>query len=250
MNIYFVSDTHGSKDLFKFDRSVAGRLGLRAEDIVVHCGDFGSPWGCEDDEALEYWRSLPCEVVVCLGNHENYDWLDRQPTGERFGARGRILGERIFAPEIGEFATLGGLSFWFFPGAYSCRAMFLEPGRTVFAQEMPEAGKARHAVERLLEHGGADFLVTHDGPRDIIERQMNICLRLPDEDYYRYLGRDPRTAAHPAYTLMGLDRERLPYRYWMFGHHHRDFSEGKCNCLYEDLAVFRTESGLLERFRL
>lgn len=71
MRILFIGDTHGSIDLDKLSEEKVKELQLNNNDVIIHCGDIGVPWNENDLSVLEYWRNLPCQVIVNLGNHEN-----------------------------------------------------------------------------------------------------------------------------------------------------------------------------------
>ena len=118
MRLLFVGDTHGAVDLDKL-RQILPQAQLTPRDALIHCGDFGAPWAQDDDEVLRWWQALPYKKIICLGNHENYGWILRQPIVRRFGCRGWDMGGGLIAPLPGQVATIGGRSFWFYPGGLS-----------------------------------------------------------------------------------------------------------------------------------
>lgn len=241
MRIFFVSDTHGAQDLSKIDRNAVQMLGIRPDDLLIHCGDFGAPWCCEEDETLRYWRSFPCDVVVCLGNHENYDWIERQEMTAYAGGRVRRLGKHVFAPLLGERLTLFGCDFWFFPGAYSANRSMWHLGKTLFAQEMPEREAAESAIDRFLAGPPVDFIISHDGPRGFVEKYLGYSISHPSEEYFRTIRRSPDQKLHPGYALDRIYEAERKAQYWLFGHHHIDVSAEYLRCLFDDIAVYDTQ---------
>lgn len=243
MKLLFVGDTHGSIDIDKIGPEVIKKLGLNSEDVIIHCGDIGVPWASDYDEMYEYWSNLPCQVVVCLGNHENYEWIERQPVIEKYGVLGYQMADNMFAPKIGSIAKVFGKTMWFFPGAYSFDFGYRTLGKTLFKQELPLKSDSDKAIESLLEHGYVDFIISHDGPRSFVS------------DYFGYPIGDVRDAylvkteqlrgerVHTGIVLDELRKREDLYGQWYFGHHHHDLGKGKIRCLMEKLALWDLETG-------
>ncbi|HSK69885.1 MAG TPA: metallophosphoesterase, partial [Candidatus Limnocylindria bacterium] len=234
MKLLFIGDTHGEKDLGKL-RSAWPALGLGRRDAVIHCGDFGAPWIHDTDATLAWWQALPAKKVVCLGNHENYGWIKRQPLRRRFGALGYDLGGGIFAPLAGQVAHIGGRSFWFYTGGLSIDFFLRTPGRNAFADELLPHADAERALANLARHAPVDYVVTHDGPRRHVEERFGFRIGLPPASYYQHFGEPPGSRAHPGYVLDNV----LPNQYhkWYFGHHHHDDAYGRLRCLYRVMVL-------------
>ncbi len=238
----FVGDTHGPQDLRKLSDALPA-LRLTARDAIVHCGDFGAPWAADDDGTLRWWRGLPCRVLICLGNHENYAWIGRQPLVRRFGCRGYGLGGNLFAPLAGETARVGGRSLWFYPGGFSVDFFLRVPGRTVFADELLPLDLAEEAVSRLGRRRRVGYVVSHDGPRRFVAERIGIPIEEPPAAYWRHLGLPEGSRAHPAFLLDRLLEHPESFGQWYFGHHHRDVSQGKLRCLWRQMALEDTRTG-------
>lgn len=236
MRYLFVGDTHGEKDLDKLKLALPG-LGLSPRDALIHCGDWGAPWIEEEDEALRWWRQLPLKKIICLGNHENYGWILRQPVVRRYGALGRDLGGGLFAPLPGQIAQIGCRSFWFYPGGLSIDFPFRRPGRSIFREELLPQAEAEAALSRLFRAGHVDYVISHDGPKSMVERCFGFQLRPPPAVYHRHLGEAEGARVHPAFLLDRVYERPELFARWYFGHHHQDLSEGRLRCLWQAVAL-------------
>lgn len=244
MRYLFIGDTHGQRDLAKAARAIE-EARLSPGDALIHCGDLGAPWAQEDDEALRWWRALPCKKLLCPGNHENHGWLLRQKVVRRFGCRGRDLGGGLFAPLPGQVAVLGGRRFWFYPGGLSIDFFLRRPGRDLFKEELLSPGEARAALDRLRRQAPVDYVVSHDGPREHVMARFGFPLAKPQAAYWRHLGEVPGSRLHPAFVLDTVYRHPEWYGRWYFGHHHRDDAQGKLRCLWELAALEDSRGGAL-----
>jgi hypothetical protein len=246
MRYLFVGDTHGSKDLDKLCRALPS-LQLTPRDALIHCGDFGAPWASDDDKTLRWWRALTCKKIICLGNHENYGWIGRQPVVRRFGCRGYDLGGGLFAPLAGQIARIGGRSFWFYPGGFSVDFLLRKPGYNVFQEELTPALQARAALNKLLRHGPVDYVISHDGPRQHVMQRFGFPLGLPPSLYWQHLNQPADSRTHPAFLLDQVYARPDLYGRWYFGHHHRDDAVGKLRCLWQHMVL---EDGLTGQAQL
>lgn len=242
MKLLFVGDTHGVTHLDKIP-AFLHQAQLGATDAVIHCGDIGIAWQGAEDEALRFWRGLPCKVLVCLGNHENYPWVAAQTLITRYGCRGHDLGGRVFAPLAGQTARLSGKTLWFYPGGYSVDFMFRTPGRSIHREELLPAKEAEGLINRRLSGARRDYIVSHDGPRAFVIQHFGFDIGLPHMHYWSLMGEEPGSRAHPGFMLDALYRREELYGQWYFGHHHLDVAEGKLRCLYKQAALVDTRDG-------
>ncbi len=234
MKYLFVGDTHGHQDLAKLQNALPA-LGLTPQDALIHCGDWGAPWIQDSDDTLKWWQALPLKKIICLGNHENFGWITRQPLVRRWGARGHDLGGGLFAPLAGQVARIGGRSFWFYPGGLSIDFFLRTPGRSLFAQELLEPEAAEAALARLAKAAPVDYIVTHDGPRSHVGRRFGFDIRPAPSSWYRHLGLQADSRAHPGFVLDRVPRDS--FRRWYFGHHHRDDEADGLRCLWRHMML-------------
>lgn len=242
MRFLFVGDTHGEKDLGKLRSPEVARLGLDGQDALIHLGDLGAPWRKDSDDVLLWWQGLPMQIIVCLGNHENYGWIARQPTVRRYGCLGHALGGNLFAPLPGETATLGGKRFWFYPGGLSIDFFLREPGVDVFPDELLMNAQAEAVIAGYFSREVPDYLISHDGPRKFVGDHFGFALRTPPESYYTHMQEALGSRAHPAFML---DRIYAAGRYkkWYFGHHHQDITSGGLSCLFRRMVLEDSVTG-------
>lgn len=249
MRILFVGDTHGGQDLGKIGPDVVERLALTSEDIIIQSGDMAVPWIESYDENLAYWASLPCQVIVCLGNHENYGWIKEQELVTRYGGQGYLLAENIFAPKIGEILEIEDRSFWFYPGAYSIDYVFRKLGRTLFKEELPLKEESQRVKKALRKRGHVDVIVSHDGPSKLIREVLGFPIGDVSDSYLEMTGQERGERVHPGLALNEIMEEEELYGHWYFGHHHRDFTKGKLTCLMKEMVLWDLETDKKEVIR-
>jgi hypothetical protein len=237
MRFIFIGDTHGHIDLKKIGPEAAFELGLSADDFLIQCGDFGAAWYGDEHGTLAYWRSLPCESIICLGNHENWDWVEAQPLIQKYACWGYELGERIFAPLLGSIAHIAGKTFWFFPGGYSIDFAYRTWERTVFRQEVPRKAAAQHAIEKLRNAAPVDYVISHEGSRRFVTKNFGYPIMDLSELYLLRVDETRESMQHPAYLLDEVYAYPEWYGQWYFGHHHKDYAEGNIRCLYNDVVI-------------
>ncbi len=242
MKILIIGDTHNDLHLHKVPQFLE-LAKLSKRDALIHCGDWGAAWGGEEDEALLFWRSLPFAVLVCLGNHENYSWVKEQPLIRRHNCLGYDLGGRVFAPLPGQIATLGGRRLWFYPGGLSIDFYFRTPGFNLYEEELLSLKEADNAIHRLEKSGYADFVISHDGPRDWVSARFGFPLKPPPESYYQHLGIENASRVHPGFALNRVYSKPALFGKWYFGHHHKDVSDGRLRCLWERAALIDLKTG-------
>ena len=236
MRFLFVGDTHGAVDLAKIRAGGLAALKLGSRDAIIHCGDFGAPWRRDMDEVLAFWQGLPQKVIICLGNHENYGWIRRQPVVRRFGCQGYSLGGNLFAPLPGETASLGGKRFWFYPGGFSIDFFLRQTGADLFGDELLPSGQAAQVMASYFRRRVPDYVISHDAPRSFVLKHFGFPIRMPPDSYFAHTGQEAGSRAHPAFML---DPIYLAGRYktWYFGHHHKDYAAEGMRCLYQQMVL-------------
>lgn len=90
MSIYITGDTHGDLvSRFSYHRHPELRSWTK-DDVVFVLGDVGVPWyntAKYDTYHLDFCASKPPTFIFILGNHENYDEIEKMPTVEKFGGK-------------------------------------------------------------------------------------------------------------------------------------------------------------------
>lgn len=192
-------------DVLAFERS----LGLRFA-YVLHVGDFGIwPDPSRVDKAtrkhdgagdFSRWvadkKIAPRRTIFIKGNHEDFDWLDAQPTDQILPGLSYLRnGTTIDLDDEGTTIRVGGIGGCFGPSDYKRRSASLQ------------GSERRHytsdEVERLGAVRGVDVVLLHDAPAGVLLE---------------------RSAGGGGYSsgAAGLDEllDRLRPRLCLFGHHH------------------------------
>lgn len=242
MKLLFIGDTHGDKHLGKVNHFLA-KANMKRNDALIHCGDIGVAWTGEEDAALFFWRSLPMKVLVCLGNHENYPWVMRQPLVTRYGAKGYDLGGRVFAPLPGQTARLGGKTLWFYPGGFSIDYPWRTPGKSVYPEELMENAASTLIIKNASRRKQIDYIISHDGPLSWIRENLGYPIQPPPLSYWDHLKQAHHSRAHPAFALEAIYRMPELYGKWYFGHHHKDLEQNRARCLWQLAALEDTVTG-------
>jgi hypothetical protein len=242
LKLLFVGDTHGEKDLGKVNHFLA-HANLRRNDAIIHCGDIGVAWAGEEDPALFFWRSLPMKVILCLGNHENYPWIMRQPIVRRFGARGYDLGGQVFAPLPGQTVRLGRKKLWFYPGGFSIDYPWRTPGKSIHMEELMENAASTLIIKNAMRRKAIDYIISHDGPLTWVRDNLGFPIQPPPESYWNHLKAPLHSRAHPAFALDAVYKNPDIYTRWYFGHHHVDIEQNNLRCLWKIAVLEDTITG-------
>ena len=99
-------------------------MNLDKSDVVEILGDFGMVWdyngtSIEENFMLDWLDKKPWTTVATLGNHENYDRIEKLPVEEHFGAPVYVLRPSVFLLKSGYVYTINGYKIWNFNGASS-----------------------------------------------------------------------------------------------------------------------------------
>lgn len=248
MSIYVTGDIHAdprrlSAMIFEEQKD------MTKEDVVAILGDFGLVFEQEESELegmfLDWLDAKNFTTVATLGNHENYDRIEKLPVEERFGAPVYVLRPSVFLLQSGYIYTICGKKIFNFNGAASHDISDglldgNDPGWLEKAYAMQEAGKRFFRVKgiswwpqevesdeavyergiRNLEQAGydVDFVFTHCAPTEI-ENMMGMHEHNRLTDYL-----DKINQKLPDHTL------------WLFGHYHTNALVAYHRfCLYEQI---------------
>ena len=157
--IYFLSDQHGGERIGELTKylSEAGE-----DDLLIILGDVGLKFReTEENRAFdELLLSAKKKIAFIDGNHENFDFLESFPMGERYGAPVRILSENVVWLQRGYIYKIEGKSFFVFGG---CRSG--SKWKTMglwWPQEAPTECELARAYSNLKAAGTkVDYVLTH-----------------------------------------------------------------------------------------
>lgn len=218
MAVYVTGDTHGGIDMHKLSRRElkSGGITLAEGDYLIILGDFGFPF--LDSEIAKprgeyhYWmkwfRERRYTVLWIDGNHENFNFWDKQPVTERFGGKVHIHPE---APNVlhlmrGEIYEIEGKTFFAFGGAVSHDKSYRKPNISWWECEEASPEEMKNAERNLAARDfKVDCVLTHTPPRAVLNETPGL-FYLKD-----------KTAEFLDEILTLTD-----YKLWLCGHIHED----------------------------
>jgi len=240
--IYFTGDVHGEQTIFikppyspytylyeKYDNFDDWHIEpafshLKAEDILIVCGDFGYLWEGSDKEntyldALS--RKLPFTLCFTDGNHENFPLIESYPITNWNGGRIHYIRDHIFHLMRGEIFEIDGVRLFAFGGAASTDSMHRIPGVSWWPQEVPNKEEIEYSRQKLMKYDQqVDIIVTHTAPCDIAKRyrRSNYKETYSDRGFTDYLAEIATSVNYCA---------------WVHGHFHTNDKLGRFHCLYD-----------------
>ena len=120
--IWVTGDIHSRIERFTTE-SFPEQKEMDKTDVVEVLGDFGLVWEREESKVEKYWldwlQEKPFTTIATLGNHENYDRIEKLPVEERFGAPVWVLRPDVLLLQSGYVYTINGKKIWNFNGARS-----------------------------------------------------------------------------------------------------------------------------------
>lgn len=204
---YVVGDVHGD---ISFASAVCRAAEHEEVSNIFQVGDFGV-WDHQPDgvyfldKLAENAALRGVDWYVTLGNHENYDSIERYQavsTSSFIPLRDRItvLGNKtaVFEMDGIKFASVGG--------AVSIDRDIRKPGSSWWPQESTKYGDVQRLAELVEITGPVDFLLTHDSPTTLPEWPG-----FYKNDHLSNTNRE----------LMDAVGEIARAKYWFHGHYHR-----------------------------
>ena len=157
--IRFLSDQHGGERIGELTKYLeeAGD-----DDLLIILGDLGLKFrDTEENRAFdELVLSSKKKIAFIDGNHENFDYLESFPIGERYGAPVRVLTENVVWLLRGYIYKIDGKSFFVFGGCRSGSKW--KPLGLWWPQEAPTEGELTRAYANLKAAGNkVDYVLTH-----------------------------------------------------------------------------------------
>ena len=239
MSIYITGDIHGD---FNKIANETNFFKYKEEDYYIICGDFGI-WDLKNVKTLQKLASfIPCTVLFCDGNHENFNILYSFPIVDYCGGKAHKIADNIYHLIRGEIFTIEGKTFFAMGGASSHdiedgildpkdryfsrkrrrleeagRYMFRIKGRSWWPEEMPSLDEYSNARFNLLKyHFKVDYILTHCAPTRI---QSRLDSQFKPDTLTDFLNEVFITTE---------------FKHWYCGHYHRnqDFVDDNFTILY------------------
>lgn len=187
--IYFTGDIHGDIDIEKLSyKRWRESRDLTENDYLIIMGDFGLPFLDSDvdeqnqpaDSVYRYWikwlAGRPYTILWVDGNHENFNYWDRQEVSEWHGGKVQI---HPHAPNVihlmrGEVYEIDGMTFFAFGGASSHDKEYRKPDITWWKQEEATESEILNARNNLSRYNNnVDFILTHTMPAQISRKAFD-----------------------------------------------------------------------------
>lgn len=159
--VYITGDTHGC-----WDKREQFLQSLTKEDIVICLGDLGWSWDINHINGFcpnAVWLSV-------LGNHENYDLIEKMPIIELYGGKVRQMKDNVFYLMNGEMYEIEDKKYFVFGGALSIDKHWRTPYKSWWPQEQPTQGDLDNVMKTLEKYNWTfDYLLTHTGDTEQVQ---------------------------------------------------------------------------------
>lgn len=224
--ILVAGDTHGDIDYRKLDnhkvRSQFGRL----PDYLIVAGDFGVPWSNNEEDPTDlfmkkWYEDKPYEIIVVLGNHDNYSRIEKMPQEVYHGARVKRYTSNIVFVEKNQILELENKIIYCFGGADSIDKEYRTLNESWWPQEQSTYADFLEMKNFIFRsyNISVDYVITHTAPEHVVAE----------------MGREDRLNDSTSKLLTYVDLH-LKFKHWYFGHMHEDVTiKDKYTCLYEIL---------------
>ncbi len=236
--IYVTGDMHNTIDMTDINKSKLRNYCYWQESDsslisnLIILGDLGLPWcDCDVDEngihptdkqdkyLLNWLNQKPFKILSVMGNHENYNMIEKLPEVEMFGDKVLKVSENVFYLKRGHFYTIEDKRYLVLGGAESHDKERRKVNVSLWEQEVmtdEEEEACFNRVRQYIAQNGdkVDFVLSHTGPIEGIALIESSC----DDPKYWELYREDRTV-----RFNDQINEMLSYDKWFFGHWHSDW---------------------------
>lgn len=232
--IYITGDTHNSEDIATVSSRnmklccAEQKIDYQKITNLIILGDFGVPWfNCPVDEdgihpsnktdiyLLNWYNKKPFKILAVMGNHDNYEMIEKLPSVEMFDSMVLKVSENIFYLKRSEVYNIENKKFLILGGAKSDDKMYRIPYKSWWHQEEWSEEEKEGCLQRLYEHSFYfDYVLSHTGPSKGIA-----CT-----DSY-YLNEENLAQLKTDSTVVFNDSidSKIVYKKWFFGHWHSDW---------------------------
>lgn len=181
--IWLLSDLHGELDFAGWQNFTARQ---EQDDILILLGDVELQEAQREDnrQFTETILSSKKPIWIVDGNHENFEWLNTFPEEDRNGGKVHRLAENVVHLQRGYVYNLDGRCCFVFGGT---------------AATVADADLERAYASLKKQGYQVDYILTHD--------------------YYKIPSQNRRNAFE---ELIAFLDEKVIFKRWYCGHHHRD----------------------------
>lgn len=245
--LLITGDTHGQTDIGKLTtKRFPFQKELTKDDVLVVLGDWGAIWYGDqrDNYMLKWWEQKPWTTFVVLGNHCNYDAIEKLPLDTAFGAPVRRISDSIVIAETGNIYTICDKKCLVLNGANSHDMWCRKAGVNWWAQEAITQDAANKALDSLAKvNNEIDYFFTHacggvgaamcghksDSSDMWVDFVMN---HLPADGEWKHF------CGHMHRDMCVSDRTKIVYQDVILLHDTEcDISDGACANLYSGFRI-------------
>ena len=186
--LYITGDTHGDVDMSNLSSRTLKRccaeqnVDFHTITAAIVLGDFGLPWyDCAVDAdgihptdktdayLLRWYNKKPFTILAVMGNHDNYDVIEKLPEVSLFGGTALKVSRNIFYLKRGEVYTIEGKRFLVLGGAQSEDKAWRVPHESWWQQEEWTEAERVACFETIRQHGSQfDYILSHTGTTEAI----------------------------------------------------------------------------------
>lgn len=174
--IYLIGDIHGDITQIMSENLKKSGINIKYNDTIIVLGDFGIMFKDTEQqrESLKYISGLSYNVVFIDGNHENFDYLNKQDVCTKWGNKVHKLSDRCFHLIRGNIYRIEGHNFLCFGGATSVDKEYRVLGSTYWNEELPDRFDINR-LEKSLDSGKTiDYVLTHTCSNKILSDMKTI----------------------------------------------------------------------------
>ena len=181
--VWLLSDLHGRLDFIDLQRFLFSQP---QDDVLILLGDICLYDESKEDNGkfTEMLLSSQRQILIVDGNHENFDYLNSLPEEDWNGGKVHRLADNVLHLQRGYVYNIFGWTCFVFGGTAT----------------MVTDAQLQNAYENLkLQEHRVDFILTHD--------------------YYKRMPQDRKNLFE---ELLGFIDEKVFFKRWYCGHHHRN----------------------------
>ena len=232
--IYITGDTHNVTDMSNLSSSnmklCCMEQGVDYNKItnVIVLGDFGLPWcSCSvdldgihpkdktDKYLLDWYKKKPFRILAVMGNHDNYDMLEKLPKVQMFDSSVLKVSENIFYLKRGESYNIEGKTFLVLGGALSDDKAHRKVHESWWPQEEWSDEERLKCIEKIKKaEAKFDYVLSHTGTTKGI---ASLDTYYENNENLAELKRDTTVVFNDKVESMVVCKK------WFFGHWHSDW---------------------------
>lgn len=217
--IFVCGDIHHENDIAKIQpQNFTIQKDLTKEDVLIIAGDWGGIWynDYRNKNLLDWWELRNFTTLVVLGNHENYDVINKLCIVDKFGGKVRKVSDSVFIAERGEIYTINGKKILTLGGAESTDKQYRVEGYSWWKDEEITERDISYAFHKLKKYDfSIDYIISHTGGSEIC----------------RQLGFTPTRSDYLLDKILTISIYKKHY----LGHYHLDKLIDKSRILYDDI---------------